>query len=145
MLRDEYQAGLQQAEQSGQELLERYREVPESVAQRIADESIDELLGRREELLRRLAQQSRARGDLPSGGGSERAQFKALSDRVISGLVSVETALSRLLEAEREYCRILEELLDMDWGDDEREALTESRRLSDRIAERLEKLIVSDD
>lgn len=145
MLRDDYQAGLQQAEQSGQELQERYRDVSEPVAQRMADESIEELLDRREELLRRLAQQSRERGDLPSGGGSERAQFKALSDRVVSGLVSVETALARLLAAEREYCEILDELLDMDWGDEERDALTESRRLSAEIVERLERLTDADD
>jgi len=145
MLRDDYQAGLQLAEQSGQELQERYRDVSEPVAQRMADESIDELLDRREELLRRLAGQSRARGDLPSGGGSERAQFKALSDRVVSELLSVETALSRLLAAEREYCRILDELLDMDWADAERDTLTESRRLSDAIAERLAKLADADD
>ncbi|MGK7296727.1 MAG: hypothetical protein ACNS61_13055 [Candidatus Wenzhouxiangella sp. M2_3B_020] len=140
MLRDEYQAGLQRAEASGLELLERYRDLPERAARRLDDEEFGSLLKRRKSLLDRLAERSRARGDLPAGGNVERAQFEALSDRIAGGSDSTEAVLERLLEAERSYRGELDELLEMDWPDEDREVLAESREVVDGIARRLSAL-----
>lgn len=128
MLRDRFQAALQELEDLGQQLLERLESFDTNTLCPAQPERLRSALERRRQSLERLGGLSRAHRDLPGAGNLERAQLAAAIDHLLDGLGRRSDALSRLARAERAYHDRIEQLSAMDWPPHER---AELRALAD--------------
>ncbi|MDX1625096.1 MAG: hypothetical protein R3323_01170 [Wenzhouxiangellaceae bacterium] len=129
IMRDDHQASLAGLHSDGSELLQRYRDLLEG--QQLSEELrvlLRRVLSEREPLMERLREIDRTRGDLPKAGDPERAFLKSLADWVGDRVLDDSAATAeRLADAERDWLDDIEEAMDLDWRDDEREVLAALR------------------
>lgn len=139
MLRDEFQAALQELVGLGQEQLQRLTDfAPEEICPSESAALKKALRGRRE-LLEELAELSRRRRDLPGEGNRERAQFSTGIDRLLAATGLRSGALCSLARDESEYLRRIQEHFRLGWSESEREVLLRLADNAETLADLLER------
>lgn len=138
IIRDDYTAALAGIHAHGWELLERYRDlVDQEVVSKPTEALLKQVVDKRRDMLKRVEDMERARGDLPKAGNEERALIQAITDWVKSRVQSEGSLILRLIEAEEQWRNEVIDAAELDWSEDEQDVLSQLIIHSERFVDEL--------